>query len=63
MIYSDVCAAVSDAVRLLLLGNRVCYRKCVDDVWNSVLGFHGRNVRNQAGEDFLAFCEIISCPS
>ena len=26
-----------------------------DDVWGGILGHHGLDVRNQAGEDFLDF--------
>ena len=28
------------------------------DVWGDVLGYHGLDVRNQAGEEFLGFCGI-----
>ena len=37
---------------------RVDYRKGDDDVWSGVLGYHGLDVRYQAGEEFLSFCEI-----
>lgn len=39
-----------DYDKLLLSGfdARVGYHKCVNDVWNSVFGGHGLDVRNQA---------------
>ena len=50
-----------DSDKLLILGDfnpRVGNRKHNDDVWDDVLGYHGLDVRNQAGEEFLRFCGI-----
>ena len=59
----QVClAAVPGSDRLLMLADfnaRLGYCKSDDDVCSMVLGHHGVDVRNQAGEDFLTFCEII----
>ena len=30
-----------------------------DDMWSAVLGHHGLDVRNQAGEDFLIFAQLL----
>jgi len=52
---------VSDSDKLLMLDDfnaRVGYRKSDDDVWSGVLGYYVLYVRNQAGGDFLSFCEI-----
>ena len=54
-------AVVPDSDKLLMLGDfnaRVGYHRSEGDVWSGVLGYYGLDVRNQAGEDFLHFCEI-----
>ena len=61
MLYTTVYVCVCVCVCVLMLGDfntRVGYCKSDDDVWSAVLGHHGLDVRNQAGEEFLSFCEI-----
>ena len=56
-----MCLAVPGSDRLLMLHDfiaRVGYCNSDDDVWGDVLGHYGLDVRHQAGENFLTFCEI-----